>query len=302
MKWTVEKEHEGMTIQEYLQNVHAFSRRILKAAKFDGGEILLNGIPQTVRSRLMAGDVLAIQFSNEQKGIHMKPESLPLSIVHEDADIIVLHKPSGIASIPSLHHPSGTIANGLLGYYEKHSIPYTVHVVTRLDRDTSGLMLIAKHRYSHSQLATSQKAGGVKRKYVAIVEGHLKKRKGTIHQPIGRKEGSIIERTVTESGKVAITHYEVMKESMKHSLLKVELETGRTHQIRVHFSSIGHPLAGDDLYGGSTHFIERQALHCYELIFTHPETKDIIQFHSDLPEDMCQLTSDTNISRDCQSK
>src|SRR5699024_42782 len=152
---------------------------------------------------------------------------------------------------PSPHNQTGTVANGLLAYYEVNNIPYTVHAVTRLDKDTSGLLLIAKHRYSHSLLATSQLAGKVQRQYKAVIGGHLLDKEGTINAPIGRKADSIIERAVVKNGKEAITHYKVEAESEKYSFLDVELETGRTHQIRVHFSSIGHPVAGDSLYGGS---------------------------------------------------
>jgi len=176
-----------------------------------------------------------------------------------------------------------------LGYYESNKIPYTVHVVTRLDRDTSGLLLVAKHRYSHSLLAKAQKLGKIKRTYKAIVEGNLEKVQGTIDLPIGRKQGSIIEREVNESGKRAITKYKTIKKFSSHSFIEVELETGRTHQIRVHFSHIGHPLVGDDLYGGNRMNIDRQALHCYKLRFEHPFTKETIELESKLPADMKNL-------------
>ncbi|WP_234028584.1 RluA family pseudouridine synthase [Lentibacillus sp. Marseille-P4043] len=291
MQWTIKKEHDGMSIRDYLQQVQGFSRRILKGIKFDGGEIWVNGAAKMVSFCLTAGDVLQIQFPPEIIGAGMKPETLPLTIIYEDDALIILEKPAGIATIPSMNHASGTIANRLLGYYQHLNIPFTIHVVTRLDRDTSGLMLIAKHRYSHSLLSRSQKEGKVKRHYQAIVEGRLPMNDGTIEQPIGRKTGSIIERTVIETGKQAITHYHVLEATTGHSLLDVNLETGRTHQIRVHFSHFGHPLAGDDLYGGSTALMKRQALHCYQITFEHPFTKETMQFRSAIPEDMRQLLS-----------
>ncbi|MCR1835481.1 RluA family pseudouridine synthase [Oceanobacillus caeni] len=288
MKCTIHSEHVGMTIRDYLMEYHRFSRRILIAVKQEG-KILINGIPQTVRYGLKEGDLLEISFPKEQIGEYMIKEEMDLSIVYEDDSIIVVDKPAGIATIPSLHHPTGTVANGILGYYEKHAIPYTVHVVTRLDRDTSGLLLIAKHRYSHSLLSTAQKAGKVKRRYKALVEGNLKKDNGTIDAPIDRKEGSIIERTVKETGKRAVTHFKVEKRLPLHTLVNVQLETGRTHQIRVHFSHINHPLAGDDLYGGKTDHMKRHALHCYKLAFKHPFTKECIELKSTLPGDMKEL-------------
>ncbi|WP_164669452.1 RluA family pseudouridine synthase [Virgibacillus doumboii] len=289
MKWIIDHQHEGLTIHEYLQQVQAFSRSLIKSVIHDGGRICVNDLPKTVRYLLCGGDELLVVFPEEKKGPFMVPEGMPLSIIYEDKDVLILDKPPGTATIPSNLHPSGTIANGVLAYYEKYDIPYTFHVVTRLDKDTSGLLLIAKHRYSHSILSRSQKAGKINRKYVCVVEGHLADKKGTINAPIGRKEGSIIERTVTETGKSAVTHYSVRQEGSAHSLVDVQLETGRTHQIRVHFSYLGHSLAGDDLYGGSTALIHRQALHCYHIAFQHPTTKKNMDFSIPAADDMTQL-------------
>ncbi|OZU90612.1 RNA pseudouridine synthase [Virgibacillus indicus] len=296
MKWTITNEHNGMIIREYLQNVHGFSRRLIKQVKFDGGDILVNGMPKTVRYALKPKDILEIKFPPEKIGSHILPEEMELAIVYEDDAIIIVEKPAGIATIPSLHHQTGSLANGLLGYYKKNNIPFTIHVVTRLDRDTTGLVLIAKHRYSHSLLSASQKAGEVRRKYMAVIEGILQKKQGTIDAQIGRKPGSIIERIVTETGKNAVTHYKVIRETGKHSLLEIELETGRTHQIRVHFSFMKHPLAGDNLYGGSTELITRQALHCCEISFNHPVTKKVMTFQSPLPADIKSLNDVTTQS------
>lgn len=289
MEWKINSTHEGMFIRDYLKTVHGFSNRILIAIKHKGGAILVNSTPQTVRYRLRVGDKLEIQFPPEEKGALMIAEKLPLSIIAEDEDIIIINKKPGMATTPSPHNTSGTVANRLLAYYEAHNIPYTIHTVTRLDRDTSGLLLIAKHRYSHSLLAMAQQNGGINRKYLAIIEGHLTIKKGTLTYPIGRKQGSIIERTVSNTGKSATTHYKVISETQDHSLVEIELETGRTHQIRVHFSHIGHPLAGDNLYGGSTDKINRQALHCYELCFQHPTQNRECFFQRPIPADMKQL-------------
>ncbi|MEC5423589.1 RluA family pseudouridine synthase [Virgibacillus sp. C22-A2] len=289
MKWVIDNEHSGMIIREYLQAIHGFSRRLVKTVKLGGGEILVDGVPQTVRYTLTSGEKLTLCFPPEIRGNHMKPEQMELAILFEDEAIMIIDKAPYMATIPSITHPSGTVANGILGHYDQHKLPYTVHVVTRLDRNTSGLLLIAKHSYSHSILAASQKSGNVNRKYQAVMEGHLTDKQGTINAPIGRKKGSIIERTVSEAGKTAVTHYRVLREENTHSLVDIELETGRTHQIRVHFQHMGHPLAGDDLYGGSTALIERQALHCCFLSFEHPISKKVIQFESALPADMRTL-------------
>lgn len=289
MKWKITQEHKGMSIHDYLRSVHNFSRRLLKNVKEIPENICVNGEAKTVRHLLSAGDVIEVIFPSENIGLGLTTEDIPLSIVYEDDDILVIDKPARVATIPSFKHVNGTIANAVLGHYEKQHIPYTVHVVTRLDRDTSGLLLIAKHQYSHSLLAREQQVGQVNRHYCAVVEGNLKQQIGTIDASIGRKEDSIIERTVDETGKKAITHYQVEQESNEYSLVSIKLETGRTHQIRVHFSYIGHSLAGDDLYGGSTQHIDRQALHCKALTFTHPFTKKVMQFHSAPPHEFIQL-------------
>jgi len=289
MEWEIDKASDGMMVRNYLQSVHGFSRRIIKAVKFDGGKIMVNASPVTVRYRLTAGDKLKIEFPPEIKGAYMIPENLNLNIIYEDQDILIIDKEPGMPVIPSFQHPTGTVANAVLGHYERNQIPYTIHTVTRLDRDTSGLMLIAKHRYSHSILAGLQKAESVKRSYQAIVEGRLSEKKATIDEPIGRKKGSIIEREVIKNGKRAVTHYQVIQELTESTLVQVQLQTGRTHQIRVHFSFLGHPLAGDTLYGGNANQIKRQALHCIELNFPHPATKEYMYFESSLPEDMKKM-------------
>lgn len=278
-----------MSIYDYLQKVHSFSRRIITAIKFDGGRILVNGSPKTVRYCLASGDLLTIVFPPEMIGDNLTPEEVPLDIVYEDKDIIVINKMAGMATMPSVNHQSGTVANGLLFYYEENNIPYTIHIVTRLDRDTSGLMLIAKHRYSHSLLANSHVQGKIERSYKAVVDGYLEPKQGEINARIARKENSIIERTVSEFGKEAVTYYEVVAEHQYKSLVDVVLGTGRTHQIRVHFSHINHPLIGDDLYGKPHGQIDRHALHCERLSFEHPLSKRQVTLHMPIPDDMNRL-------------
>ncbi|WP_249870108.1 RluA family pseudouridine synthase [Oceanobacillus saliphilus] len=297
MKWIIEKQHHGMIIRDYLQTIQRFSRRIIIAIKHDGGNIKVNGLTKTVRYELAQGDILEIDFPKEKVSQALKPEKLNLNIVYEDDAVMVLNKPARMAVMPSPNHLSGTMANGLLGYYqEQNRNDFTVHVVTRLDSDTSGLVLIAKDRYSHSLLSAQQQSGNVKRKYMAIVQGILENEAATIDAPIARAPHSIIEREVNEKGKQAITHYKKVKNLVDHTLVEVELETGRTHQIRVHFSHLGHPLAGDDLYGGSLQIIGRQALHCCLVSFEHPITKQNIQLQSNLPQDMEHMATRLNLN------
>ena len=280
-----------MLIRTFLKEIASFSKRLLIKAKSLSGQILVNGAPQTVRYILQEGDVLTVILPKETIAPRMQKENLPLDIVYEDDYLLVVNKPAGIATIPSTNHPSGTIANRLLYYYETKSLPYTVHIVTRLDRDTSGLVLIAKHQYSHSRLSVLQKENAIKRQYKAFVMGHLENAFGTIHQPIDRKPGSIIQRAVVANGKRAITHFHVEKKFRDYTFVQLQLETGRTHQIRVHMAYIGHPLLGDDLYDGISPYIQRQALHCNKITFVHPFTNQLKVFQAPLPQDMLRLSS-----------
>jgi 23S rRNA pseudouridine1911/1915/1917 synthase len=181
------------------------------------------------------------------------------------------------------------LANALIGYYEQIGINATAHIVTRLDRDTSGLVLIAKHRHVHHLFSQQQRKGGVKRIYEAFVAGTFSEDSGTIIEPIARKKDSIIEREVHPDGQYACTNFKVLNSNKLFTHLQLQLETGRTHQIRVHLSYLGHPLLGDDLYGGPTNLIKRQALHCREVSFYHPFFEREYQFVSPLPNDMKAL-------------
>ncbi|MFD1017876.1 RluA family pseudouridine synthase [Thalassobacillus hwangdonensis] len=290
LSWKIEKNHHGMLVRDYLHSVRAFSRQILKQVKSSNG-ILLNGIHVNVRAELKTGDELTIQFPPEARGDRMVADDTKLDILYEDDHLLILNKPAGVATSPSAQHPEGTIANRVIGHYDKEQLPFTFHVVTRLDRDTSGLMLIAKHQYSHSLLSGLQQQRIIKRKYQAIVEGHLTKKVDKIQKPIARKPGSIIEREVSGSGKNAITAYQVIKEYSGYSLVELELKTGRTHQIRVHMSSLGHPLAGDDLYGAKGNALSRHALHCVELSLPHPFTDEELIFRHPFPEEIIKQYS-----------
>lgn len=297
--WNITEGHNGMLLRDFLYEEQQISRRLLTDLKFHGGEIIVNGQLATVRHTLKIGDKVTIIFPKEIKSTTMKPSPMRLQIVYEDDHVLVINKPVHLATIPSRREPNVSLAQGILAYYELNHIPSTIHIVTRLDKDTSGLVLVAKHRYAHSLLSKLQIEKQIKRDYLAIVEGTMTCEKGTITLPIARKASSIIERTVDKkNGKEAITHFETVRENDKHTLVKINLETGRTHQIRVHFSAIGHPLAGDTLYGGDTQFIERQALHCSTVSFIHPFTKKEITLHSELPSDMKSVIEGMKFFRD----
>ncbi|MEK3805634.1 RluA family pseudouridine synthase [Bacillus sp. FSL H8-0547] len=285
LSWTIPSEDEGKTIKDYLKE-KKISKRALTDIKFAGGSILLNGEHATVRAALSAGDDLKVTFPPEEPSAGIVPEKMDLDIVYEDEWCLVINKPPFVPTIPSREHPGGTLANGLLDYYRENGIAATIHAVNRLDKDTSGLMLVAKHRFAHSLFSSMQKQGSIKRTYAALVEGALTEESGIIDAPIGRKEESIIERTVREDGQDAVTQYQVMSSAEKYTLVTLRLETGRTHQIRVHMAYIGHPLCGDSLYGGSRDLIGRQALHSRVLSFFHPLLEKEMTFEAEIPADM----------------
>lgn len=288
LQWEISEKQSGKIIRDFLKE-HEISKTALTDIKFAGGFIRVNDTDVNVRYQLKGGDMLKVGFPEEAQSEGMKGENIPLNIVYEDDYVLVVNKPAGMSTIPSREHPTGSLANGLLGYYEKIGLKATTHIVTRLDRDTSGIVLIAKHRHVHHLFSLQQRSRGVDRIYNAFVEGAVKTDKGTIEEPIARKKDSIIEREVSEDGQYACTHYEVVSRNEAFTYLRLKLETGRTHQIRVHLSYLGHPLAGDELYGGSRHLIARQALHCSRLTFFHPFLQKNLTFSQPLPEDMKRL-------------
>ncbi|WP_342512918.1 RluA family pseudouridine synthase [Sporosarcina sp. FSL K6-1522] len=286
-------EKDGMLLREFL-HAQGISKRTLTATKYDGGQLTVNGVEQNVRYRVQVGDEVTVYFPQEQPSAGLQPEDGELNIVYEDEALIIINKPAGQSTIPSHDHPTGTLANCVAGKFARDQVPTTVHVVTRLDRDTSGLLCIAKNRHIHHLLSEQMIESGFQRSYLAIVEGHVQMQQFTIKAPIGRKEGSIIERVVREDGQTARTDVKVLDrfqtDGQNLTEVALTLHTGRTHQIRVHMQWTGHPLAGDDLYGGAHALIGRQALHCAMLGFTHPLTGEKLVFRSQMPPDMARLT------------
>lgn len=288
LQWVIDTHDAGKMIKEFLKE-KSISKTALTDIKFKGGKIAVNGQEVTVRYYLQADDYLTVHFPVEEPSAGLLGEDLPLDILYEDDYLMVVNKSYGMNTIPSREHPIGSLANGLIGYFHKIGLFATTHIVTRLDRNTSGLVLIAKHRHIHHLLSSEQKAGRIKRTYEAFAEGVLKNASGMIEEPIGRKQESIIEREVRADGQYALTHYRVIQSFPRFTWLKLQLETGRTHQIRVHLSHIGHPLLGDELYGGRTDLIKRQALHCRKVIFNHPIFGEKFEFTAELPQDMQSL-------------
>ncbi len=285
MTFSIDEQHDGKLLRQFLQE-NGISRTALTDIKFHGGALLVDGRPVTVRHVLRAGETLSVVFPPERTSDWMDAEAMPLDILYEDDYVLVVNKPAGLATIPSRHHPGGTLANGLLHHYRKQQLDSTVHIVTRLDRDTSGLVLVAKHRHVHHLLSALQQKGHVVRTYEAICHGVIVEDEGTIDAPIGRQSDSIIAREVREDGKSAVTHFRVLERLYGYTYVSLRLETGRTHQIRVHLAYLGHPLAGDELYGGSREMIGRQALHSRQLSFFHPFAGRWYTCSAPLPDDM----------------
>ncbi|PLR78806.1 RNA pseudouridine synthase [Bacillus sp. V3-13] len=285
LKWEIASGDANKLIREFLREKH-ISKTALTDIKFKGGNIRVNGDDVTVRHILNEGDCLEVIFPKEERSEGVKGEKIPLSIIYEDPYVLVVDKPAGMSTIPSREHPSGSLANALIGYYQEKDIDATAHIVTRLDRDTSGIVLIAKHRHVHHLLSQQQRSGQVNRVYQALCEGYIAEDGGKIVEPIARKADSIIEREVNPAGQYACTHFKVLARFDRFTHVELKLETGRTHQIRVHLSHLGHPLLGDDLYGGSRQYITRQSLHCSSLVLWHPILGQELNFCAALPEDM----------------
>lgn len=288
---------EHVKVKTFLRK-HEVSKGLLAKIKFRGGDILVNGQSQNATYLLDIGDQVVIDIPPEEGFETLESIDYPLDILFEDDHFLILNKPFGVASIPSVNH-SNTIANFIKGYYVKQAYEnQQVHIVTRLDRDTSGLMLFAKHGYAHARLDKQLQKKSIEKRYFALVKGAgVIEPEGNIITPIARDEDSIITRRVAKGGKYAHTEYKVIASYGDILLVDIRLHTGRTHQIRVHFSHIGFPLLGDDLYGGSLeHGIQRQALHCHFLSFYHPFLEEQLEISSPLPDDFKNLITKLSIN------
>lgn len=289
IKWIV-KEGDPKHLREFLR-YKGISRRIIGRTKFHGGSFEVNGKEVWVRKTLEINDQVKLNLPVEEANPNLDTSNKDLNIIYEDEHYLLINKKVGVLSVPSPINRTDTVANRVKGYFVENNYRHqVVHIVTRLDRYTSGIMLIAKNTLAHSLIGQQLEEKKIERYYEAIVEGYLKEKEGFISWPIARSPESIIERVVSMEGKESITEYKVINELDNHlSHLSLNLHTGRTHQIRVHMAHLGHPLTGDDLYGGSLEFIDRQALHCKELVFEHPFKKEKMVFTAELPGDMNKI-------------
>lgn len=305
LSYTVTEADAGKKLEEFLRE-NGCSHHVLTQLKRTERGICLNGVWAYTTQRLNTGDTIQLTIQEQESSEHIVPVALPLAIVYEDEDLMVIDKPSNMPIHPSINNYDNTLANAVMYYFAQQNIPFVYRCINRLDRDTSGLLILAKNMMSGAILSSMSAQRQIHREYLTITEGCLPEA-GTIRAPIARAEQSVLMRCVDfERGEDAVTHYQRLAcfESVSRadqvntalqqtaeptllSLARIHLETGRTHQIRVHMNYIGHPMIGDFLYNpASRYLINRQALHSQKLSFVHPITREPLTFVSELPADM----------------
>lgn len=299
LTFTVRPEDDGRTLAGLLRTRYGMSRGLIRRLKKPGCA-LADGEEIPMTGRVRAGQVISLYLPAEAQS-RVRPEPQPLAIVYEDRDLLVVEKPAGVLVHPSGVDRGGTLVNGVAHYLISRGEPSAAGPVTRLDRDTSGLVLFAKHPHAHHRLCVALAAGKVQRRYLALAEGDVQPDEGVIEAPIRRAPGALTRRAVLPGGQPARTYYRVLGRynaapvglAGRFSLLELTLQTGRTHQIRVHLAHIGHPLLGDAMYGRALPGrLERQALHAHSLAFPHPRDGRPLTLASDLPDDLRALLAD----------
>ncbi len=282
-EYTVPSFYEG-TVCDFLKSRYNYSSRVINAVKQDG-KLLVNGEYAYFITKIREGDKICIILPKEKNALD--ESDLPLDIIYEDADILIINKQANVVVHPTKSHAENTIANAVAKHWRINGYSAKPRFVNRIDMDTTGIVVCAKNKYAHHVIQTDFISGKSVKKYIAITAGIPSENKGIIDVNIARTEPFSIKREVTECGDRAITHYEVLKRYKDYALISLRLMTGRTHQIRVHLSHIGCPIAGDSLYGTDT-LIKRQALHAQYISFTHPRSGRKAEFSAPLPSDMLQ--------------
>lgn len=287
MEITYTIEENNKTIKQILKERLFISDRLLTFLKKNSLILYNNDKITNLNILARLNSTVTVDLNFEEDNNNIVPIKMNLKIIYEDEALLIIDKPAGIPVHPSILHYTNSLSNGVKYYFDSINLKKKIRPVNRLDRNTSGIVIFAKNQYIQECLIHQMQTKEFKKTYLAVVEGHLKKLNGTIDAPITRKENSIIERCVAENGEKSITHYKVLKQNFEknYDIVECLLETGRTHQIRVHLSYIGHPLIGDTLYGNNSKYISRQALHAYKVEFIHPITNKLTQFTSDVPKD-----------------
>ena len=284
---TAEFSMEKLNIKAFLESYCTLSSRKVKQL-LKQKKIQINSKTAYYDSNVKTGDKVAFDMSEFGKDSTL-PESMALDIIYEDEYFMAVNKPAGILVHPTPNFTTNTLANGIKFYFLSIGLDIPIRLINRIDRDTSGLVIIAKSGEAHRELAKQFEQDNCEKLYLAVAEGCFDKASGIIDKPIGMDIENPIRRAVCEDGQKSITVYEVQEQYKMAALIKLKLVTGRTHQIRVHMSSVGHPLLGDMLYGGNMELMQRQALHAYKMIFQHPYEKREIELQAKLPKDMEQL-------------
>lgn len=278
---------ENSTLKEILLDKLNFSVRSLSKMKREQS-VLVNGEFKKPSTKIEKGDLIEVKIDEDMA--NFTPQDLNLDIIYDDFDLIMVNKPPFMVVHPTKSHNDNTIANGVTDYIIKKNEKVKVRFVNRLDMNTSGLVIVAKNAYAHHTLSTDMSDDKVEKKYITIVKGIVNDDFGTIDAPIYRQTEDSIKRVVDERGQASVTHYKVIERLNDATVLEVKLETGRTHQIRVHMDHIGHGIIGDELYGYvDEDLINRQALHAYSLDFEQPRTKEKLSFKANIPDDMKRL-------------
>ncbi len=285
LEYKIEDKYDGANVITVLKQHFQMSSKLIKDLKKYSDGIRLNGSHIRTVDTVREGDRLSVTL-RDAPSENIVSENIPLDIVFEDEDILVLNKSPYMPTHPSMGNYTNSVANGVMYYYRVRGEEHVFRAVNRLDKDTSGLMAIAKNSYIHARLAGEIQTKELRRKYRCIVCGDVKN-DGVVNAPIKRADGSVINRIVSSDGQRAVTRYRVMERYGEYTLLEMELETGRTHQIRVHMAHIGHPLVGDWLYGREDHSIApRQLLHSCYLSFIHPISGRKLEFKDEIYRDM----------------
>lgn len=288
LTYEITDETYAPTIRQFLK-AHSYSAQVVRRLKETENGITKNGIWARVGDALYTGDILTLTLVEENSSGNIIPSPLPLTVVYEDEDLMVINKAAGMPIHPSQGNYCNTLANACAYYFRQKNRSFVYRCINRLDRDTTGLLIIAKHLYSASLLSTMSSNRQIERQYLALADG-MTPVSGTITAPIARAPGSTIERRVDfADGEYACTHYERIAYKNGYSLISLKLDTGRTHQIRVHMKYIGHPLPGDFLYNPDYTVITRQALHSWKLSFQHPVSGEKLCFTAPMPADMAHI-------------
>lgn len=294
LDYEVEDKDSGLKVIDVLATSMNISSRLIRKCK-NHKNILLNNKSGSVNRMVYRGDVISMLLDHDENTFD--PNPIEVIALYEDGDVLVVDKPPFLVVHPTKGHPEGTLANALSHFQYLRGQNYKIRFINRLDRDTSGIVLIAKNAYAQQIVSEQMQSNLVDKKYLAVVEGIVEQDEGTIDLPIEREMELDIKRIVIDSGMPSVTHYKVLERYDSHTYLEIKLETGRTHQIRVHFSHIGHPILGDHLYGHKSNLIDRQALHCREMAFKPPREADKISVIAELPEDMRHLLKELGSNR-----